>query len=201
MDDATRTRNQQTGVQLTREGHYGEALMHFDAALDGAEGVLRANILRDLADVERRSPAYGGIDQASQHLDESLALLGHTDPVAVAATLHFKARLLRQLRRYDEALMRIDEAGELTTFFGMGGGAGEILFISLDGSAILSLAGHSKRGRREAKDAIRCAKMLVDIGNPEVSNAHVMRARVLYLFSFWPTCPIPIIRRAFFGRT
>lgn len=195
-------RLQSLGVGLTHCGKFLEAERFLREALSSAvEPVLRASVLRDLADVVRRLGSSRW-EEARAFLNESLSILAplaSTYPLQYAYSVHYTARLERQLGEYPGSAANMELARNyiLRCLKKIGGTKDERsqrLYIALDYSSILSLNGRWVEAIYQAL----CALVLTTLyGNSD----HKKRAVVLLLFAFLPHTPLPFVRKAFFGGT
>jgi hypothetical protein len=176
------------------------AVKYADQALEGAEGVERANILRDKAEALGK---LGRLDESRECIEESEALLSvQFNPAEFAASEHYRGRLERRKGSHKSAFFLIEHATDLIADYNqkqLTTGKEfdpEEIFCRLDKSSTAALVGRSRVARKEAWRSLR---LIHKIDHPAVTPAHIKRAILLWLFSRWPMCPWKPVRLAFFG--
>lgn len=209
METTERLRLQQEGVQLTREGRYQEAVLALKQARYDSSGIERANIDRDLADVIRR---LGREEEAKALISLSIEELEpYRDqyPVEYASSVHFRARLARQLGDGSRAIEDARWAWSMITTANLEREAGQPfhpqeLWIGLDYAALVATElEHTKRVRSLAWSCLKLAiKLARDPATKDVVNrSHILRALLILLFAGNPTFNWEPVHRAFYGRS
>ena len=212
-------RMQARGVKLTREGNYPEAVTQLRETLerittfagrypDVEIRVDRANILRDFGEALRHIPE--GSTEAMKLVGQSIDLLNREDnPAEWASSMQHKARILRQWgwgptewdsRYLADALHHVDQAWDAA--FTLDRDIPERLWIGLDYAAILALNEQPAEARHIAKYCYRLAKRMAkrDSTRAVVGIKHFVRAKTIVLFAGWTNIPLPLVRKAFWGR-